>query len=70
MVKVYRRFREEMPEAWLILQVHDELILEVPEDKAEKAAEILKAERESAVEMAVPLTVDAHCGKSWYTAKG
>lgn len=70
MVRVYRRFRDEMPEARLILQVHDELILEVPEDMAEKAAQMLKTEMESAVEMAVPLTVDAHCGKSWYTAKG
>jgi DNA polymerase-1 len=70
MVKVYRRFKQEMPEARLILQVHDELILEVPEDKAERAAEILKEEMESAVSLNVPMTVDAHCGKSWYDAKG
>jgi DNA polymerase-1 len=70
MVKVYRRFAEEMPDARLILQVHDELILEVPEEQAERAAEILKEEMESAVNLAVPMTVDAHCGKSWYDAKG
>lgn len=70
MVKVYSRLREELPEARLILQVHDELILEVPEAQADKAAEILKAEMESAVDLAVPMTVDVHSGKSWYDAKG
>lgn len=70
MVKVYRRLRDELPEARLILQVHDELILEVPEEQADKAAEILKAEMESAVDLAVPMTVDVHSGKSWYDAKG
>ena len=70
MVRVYRRLKEEMPEAKLILQVHDELILEVPEAKALDAEKLLKEEMESAVSLAVPMTVDAHSGKSWYDAKG
>ncbi len=70
MVKVYRRLKQELPEARLILQVHDELILEVPEAQAEAAEKLLKEEMESAVDMAVPMTVDVHSGKSWYDAKG
>ncbi len=70
MVKVYRKLKEQMPDVKLILQVHDELILEAPADQAEKAAMLLKDEMESAVKMAVPLTVDVHCGKSWFDAKG
>lgn len=70
MVKVYRRLKQELPEARLILQVHDELILEVPESQAKEAEKLLKEEMESAVEMAVPMTVDVHSGKSWYDAKG
>lgn len=70
MVKVYRRLREELPDAKLILQVHDELILEVKESDAERACVLLKEEMENAVSLAVPMTVDAHSGKSWYDAKG
>ncbi len=70
MVKVYRRLKAEMPEARLILQVHDELILEVPAAQAAAAEKLLKDEMEAAVSLAVPMTVDAHSGKSWYDAKG
>ena len=70
MVKVYRKLRQELPEARLILQVHDELILEVPKEQAKAAEKLLKEEMESAVDMAVPMTVDVHSGKSWYDAKG
>ena len=69
MVKVYRRLKAELPEVHLILQVHDELILEAPEAQAERAAALLKEEMEAAVKLAVPLTVDVHTGKSWYDAK-
>lgn len=70
MVKVYRRLKAELPEVHLILQVHDELILEAPEAQAERATALLKEEMEAAVKLAVPLTVDVHTGKSWYDAKG
>lgn len=70
MVKVYKRLSEQLPEVKLILQVHDELILEAPESQAEQAAALLKEEMESAVDLAVPMIVDVKCGKSWYDAKG
>lgn len=53
----------------LILQVHDELVLDSPESEAEKAAEILKYEMENAVKLNVPLSVEVHVGKNWYEAK-
>lgn len=68
MVRVYRRLKAELPEAKLILQVHDELIVEAPEDKAAQAAKILAEEMQSAVKLSVPLTADAKEGKSWYDA--
>ncbi len=68
MVKVYKRLKEELPSARLILQVHDELIVEVPEADSAKATEILRSEMENAVKLSVPLTVDAKEGKNWYDA--
>lgn len=53
----------------LILQVHDELVLEAPESEIEIASEILKREMENAVKLSVPLTVELHTGKNWYDAK-
>ncbi len=53
----------------IILQVHDELILEAPESEAERASEILKYEMENAVKLKVPLEVEVHGGKNWYDAK-
>ena len=69
MVKVYDAFREKCPEAKLILQVHDELICEVPEYKAEIAAQILKEEMENAAKLSVPLRADVKVGKSWFETK-
>ncbi len=68
MIRVYGRLKKELPEARLILQVHDELIVEVPEELAEKARIILKEEMEKAADLAVPLLVDAKIGKTWYDA--
>ena len=70
MVNVYNRIREEKLDARLILQVHDELILEVAEADREKAEKLLKEEMENAVRLAVPFTADVHSGHSWYDAKG
>lgn len=70
MVKVFNRLRNENMKAKLIMQVHDELIIEAPESESEKALEILKEEMENAVDLAVQMSVDAHIGKSWYDAKG
>lgn len=70
MVKVYDRLRAEVPEARLILQVHDELIVEVPQKLALKAAKILGEEMQNVVSFTVPLTAEVSMGGSWYDAKG
>lgn len=66
MIKVYKRLEAEKLPARLILQVHDELIVEAEESCAEKAAAILKEEMENCVKMAVPLTADVKIGKTWF----
>ncbi len=68
MVNVYRRLQSEGLRARLILQVHDELIVECPEDEAERVKEILKSEMENTAQLSVPLIVDAHIGHSWAEA--
>lgn len=70
MIRVDRRLREENMSARLILQVHDELIVEAPNNEAMKAAMIVQQEMENAVKLSVPLTADASMGGSWYDAKG
>ena len=69
MINVYNALKSKGLKTKLILQVHDELVLEAPESEAEVAAEILKQEMENAVQLKVPLTVDVHSGKDWYEAK-
>ena len=70
MINVYRRLRAEDLAAELILQVHDELIIESDLSCADRAAEILREEMQGVYEMKVPLAVDVHQGESWYEAKG
>jgi DNA polymerase-1 len=70
MIAVDRRLRDEQPGAHLLLTVHDELVLEVPEEQAEAVAGIVKAEMEGVVDLKVPLVVDTGWGQSWYEAKG
>lgn len=70
MVKVYRRLKEEVPDARLILQVHDELIVECSEKDADAAGKILSEEMTHACKLRVPLTADVNRGESWYEAKG
>lgn len=68
MIRVFERLKKEIPEAKLILQVHDELIVEAPEEKANAAAEILKSEMENVAKLSVPLVADVGTGKTWYEA--
>ena len=70
MIRVEERLRREKLRAELILQVHDELIVEAPEDEAETAAQILTEEMQNAVHLSVPMVAQAHTGKTWYDAKG
>ena len=69
MISVYNALRTELPSARLLLQVHDELIVECPEADAEKTAALLKERMESAASLSVPLTADVHWGRSWHEAK-
>lgn len=70
MVKVNERIRQEGLRARLILQVHDELIVESPQDESMRVAMLLQEEMENAVRLAVPLTAESAIGKTWYDAKG
>jgi DNA polymerase-1 len=70
MINVYNRLKAEKLNAKLILQVHDELIIESNIACAEKCAELLKEEMQGVYDMRVPLAVDVHTGHSWYDAKG
>lgn len=66
MIKVYQRLKKEKLPARLILQVHDELIVEAEEGAAENVSELLKEEMENCVKLSVPLTVDVKTGKTWF----
>ncbi len=68
MVNVYNRLKAEGLKARLILQVHDELICECPEDEAQTVAGILREEMSGAAKLSVPLTVEAKIGRSWAEA--
>ena len=69
MIRVRDRLTAEKLDARLILQVHDELIVEAAEDVREKVCEILKEEMEKSAEMSVRLIADVGFGKTWYDAK-
>lgn len=70
MIKVDERMKAENLRARLVLQVHDELIVEAPQDESMRVALIVQEEMENAVKMSVPLTADAAIGRTWYDAKG
>ena len=70
MVAVHRRLKAEGLRARLVLQVHDELIVECPEAEAETAARLLAEEMQGVAHLAVPLTAEAHWGRNWLEAKG
>lgn len=70
MVRVYRRLQEENLQAKLILQVHDELLVEAPPEEADRVCRLLQEEMEQAVSLQVKLEVDVHAGATWYDAKG
>ncbi len=69
MINVERRLQSEGLHAKLILQVHDELVLDCPLEEKDRAAELLRHEMENAVKLEVPLTVEVHSGNNWYDAK-
>ena len=69
MIRVENALNAHFPEAELLLQVHDELIVECPEGIAEQVAALVSKEMQGVAELAVPLTAEAKYGKSWYDAK-
>ena len=68
MIKVYNRLLKESLDAKIILQVHDELLIEASKDCAEYTAKIVKQEMENVMKLSVPLTVEVKMGGSWYDA--
>ena len=69
MLNVYNKLKEGNYKAKLVLQVHDELVIDCPEEEKDEVAKLLKTEMENAVSLAVPLTVEIGIGKSWYETK-
>ena len=69
MIKVYNELEKNFPDSKLILQVHDELIVECDEGQKETVSTILKEEMENACKMKVKLLADVNSGKTWYEAK-
>ena len=69
MIRVDKALAERFPEAKLLLQVHDELIVECPEKQAADVAAVMSREMEQVASLDVPLTAEAKWGKSWYDAK-
>lgn len=70
MINVDKKIREEKLDAKIILQVHDEIIVEALQNQAERVKYILESEMAHAVNISVPLIAEAFVGKSWYDAKG
>ena len=70
MVRVHERMKREKLSAKLILQVHDELIVEAPEAEADAVSKLLAEEMENAADLGVRLLSDVHVGKTWFDAKG
>lgn len=69
MIRVEDALAESYPEASLLLQVHDELIVECPEEIAEPVAKLVSTQMQQVASLRVPLTAEAKYGKSWYEAK-
>lgn len=69
MIRVWRRLKEEGLDSRLILQVHDELLIETAEGEVEKVKIILDEEMKAAADLTVTLEVDMHTGRNWYEAK-
>ena len=69
MLRVYNQLKNRGMRSKLILQVHDELVIDACREEREDVVKILKNEMEQAVRLNVPLIADVHCGKNWYEAK-
>ena len=68
MLKVYKRLKKEIPSAKLLLQIHDELLVEAEEKDLDQVKKIMTEEMQAAADFPVVLEVGASSGKSWYDA--
>ena len=69
MISAYRRLRDSGLKSRILLQVHDELVLESCHDELAQVSDILRQSMEQAAELSVPLIIDIHAGKNWAEAK-
>ena len=69
MIRVADRLKAEKLKSRLILQIHDELLIEAAESEVEEVKKILAEEMQGAADLAVNLEIDMHTGKNWYEAK-
>ena len=69
MIAVWKKLRDSDMRSRMILQIHDELVLEVPEAEKDMSGRILEEGMRTAADLAVPLEVDCHFGSDWYEAK-
>ncbi|MBQ3221312.1 MAG: DNA polymerase I [Clostridia bacterium] len=69
MINVHSRLKENGYKARLVLQVHDELVIDAPKEEAEEVSALLQEEMENAVKLNVPLTVEVGVGANWYESK-
>ena len=69
MLRVWRALREQRLRGRLLLQIHDELIVECPEEEAEAVSALLCREMKAAADLPVPLLAEAGVGRTWYEAK-
>ncbi|MFQ5835110.1 MAG: DNA polymerase, partial [bacterium] len=65
MINLDRKFKKEGLGAYIVLQIHDELLLEVPEAEIDQTRKIVKEKMERAVKLSVPLVVETKVGKNW-----
>ena len=69
MIAAYRKLQAAGVKSRILLQVHDELVLEVTEDEVEQVSAILRESMEHIVELSVPLSIDINLGRNWAEAK-
>ena len=69
MIEIDKRMRREQVRSRMILQIHDELIFDVPEDEVEQMMRIVKEGMQNVVKLKVPLVANASIGRTWYEAK-
>ena len=69
MIAVDRELRKRGLSSRIVLQIHDELLIETAENEVEEVKEILKEGMMHATDLSVPLEIDMHSGKNWYEAK-